>query len=760
MSDAPRWDTPSWKDRTADRVDVELSREIDIFETQIELRRRGRFDEKLFAETRLRRGAYGQRYDNGQRHDGTRTQTLAFPSGDLTKGPHTIWDAPGMQRIKLPMGRMTADQMDVLAELAEEYADDILHVTTRQDIQLHFVHIEDTPPLMRRLGAVGITTREACGNAVRNITACPFAGVCGGEPFDVTPYAHALTYYLMGHRDTQDFGRKFKIAFSGCRGDACGLLFFHDIGCLAVTREVDGHTERGFELYVGGGLGSVPRRAKLFDAFVPASELLPVSQAICRVFARFGEKQKRTQARLKFLVDKMGLEVFKQQVDDDRSRIASDERWTSWLDDARHHAETPLREGRRLGESAATAAGLAFASWRASNTRSQKQPGYVSATVRLPLGDATSDQFRALADLARRFTGDHVRCTVEQNLVFRWLSESDLPTFHAALVQIGVGDDGASTIADITACPGTDTCKLGISSSRGLAAVLEHRLREKGESLHPDVAKLRIKASGCFNSCGQHHVADIGFLGVSRNLGGRRVAHFQLVVGGQWLDNGGAFGLPIGAYPSKNVPAVVDRLIDLWISTREPGERLQAFIPRVGRAKVKAALDDLRPTPAYAVDPSYYVDWGDAREYTTGDLGIGECAGEIVALAEFGLADSEREVFEAQIQLDRGDAPAAAQLAYRSMLSAAKALIQVRDIDIVDQPDTIVREFRTRFHETKLFWDPFVGAKFARYLLEAHAKPPNDVSTDEAHRHIEQAQLFIEAAHSCHDRIQSEEASR
>ena len=278
----------TWKASLGTQVPEAWGRGIDIFETQIELRKKGKIEEKLFAETRLRRGPYGQRYDNGQRHDGEKTQALAFPSKDITKGPSTMWDAPGMQRIKIPFGRLTADQLDVLADVAEEYSDRILHVTTRQDFQLHFVHIEDTPDLQRRLAASGITTREACGNTVRNVTACPYAGVCNEERFDVTPYAKALTFFLLGHDDTQDFGRKFKVAFSGCKENACGLTNFHDLGATARTREVDGVVKRGFELVVGGGLGAVPQAALVFDEFLPEEELLPIAQAMSRVFSRLG----------------------------------------------------------------------------------------------------------------------------------------------------------------------------------------------------------------------------------------------------------------------------------------------------------------------------------------------------------------------------------------------------------------------------------------------------------------------------------------
>ena len=309
----------SWKEQVRGQIPSHLEQEIAIYETQLALKSQGKIDDKVFAETRLRRGVYGQRYDNGQRHDGVQTQQLDYPCGALTKGPQTVWDAPGMQRIKIPFGGLTAEQMDTLADVAEEYSDAICHVTTRQDIQLHFVHIDDTPDLMRRLAAVDITTLEACGNVVRNVAACPLAGVCSDEGFDVTPYARALAYFLLGHKDTQDFGRKFKISFSGCAEHACGLANIHDIGFVATTQHEHGQERRGFAFYIGGGLGSVPYQAQLFEAFVPAEELLPLAQAICRVFARLGEKRNRARARLKFLVAKLGIEEFRRLVLEERA---------------------------------------------------------------------------------------------------------------------------------------------------------------------------------------------------------------------------------------------------------------------------------------------------------------------------------------------------------------------------------------------------------------------------------------------------------
>src|ERR1700690_2042000 len=334
-----------WKEKLAGQVPESLEREVDIFDSEIALRKQGKIDERVFAETRLRRGTYGQRYDNGQRYDGTKFQEISYPSGDLTKGPSTMWDAPGMQRIKIPGGGLNADQLETMAELAEEYSDNIAHVTTRQDFQLHYIHIDDTPSLMRRLAAAGITTREACGNSVRNVTACPYAGVCPGEKFAVTPYSHAVAKFLLGHPDTQNFGRKFKHAFSGCSQHACGVTSMHDMGMIAVTRIENGKEKRGFETYVGGGLGAVPYQAKLFDFFVPREELLPLAQAISRVFARLGEKKNRSRARIKFLVQDLGIEKFKELVLEERKILPHDPRWTEYIDDAEKFQETPLRPG-------------------------------------------------------------------------------------------------------------------------------------------------------------------------------------------------------------------------------------------------------------------------------------------------------------------------------------------------------------------------------------------------------------------------------
>ncbi len=748
--------TITWKEKLADQLDPVLAQEIDVFETQVELRRQGKMEEKIFAETRLRRGVYGQRYDNGQRYDGVRTQELQYPSADLTKGPETVWDAPGMQRIKIPFGGLTPDQMDVLADLSEEYSDGILHVTTRQDFQLHFIHIEDTPLLMRRLAATGITTREACGNSVRNVTACPLAGVCRDEVFDVTPYAKSCAQFLLGHPDAQDFGRKFKVAFSGCKEHACGLVTMHDMGGIAVKRMEDGKERRGFQLYVGGGLGAVPHQAKLFDSFLPEEELLPVTQAISRVFARLGEKDIRSRARIKFLVAKLGIDEFRRLVLEERKVMPEDPRWLAYLPEVRKYQEKPLKRSMPLnGEEPPQG----FVQWYETNVYHQRQEGYVVATINLPLGDLSAWQIRELADLARRFTGENVRITVEQNILFRWVSESDLPDLYRELQGLGLSDPGAGSIVDITACPGTDTCKLGIASSRGLAGEIRTRLATKFSEMDEAVKNLRVKISGCFNSCGQHHISDIGFYGTSRTIGGRKVAHFQVLLGGKWEENAGSYGMAIGSVPAKRIPEALDRITERYLKERKSGDSFQDFVRHIGKKELRDSIEDLMTVPPYEQDPSYYTDWGDIREFTLGDMAAGECAGEVVSLVQFDMAAAERLVFEAQLQFDDENYSKADELAYNAMLQGAKALIKTEFLDVSDDPDSLVKEFRERFYDTKLFRDKYAGGKFAQYLFRRHQSPLSKADSDDARRLVEEAQLFIEAAHACWERVVDRPAS-
>jgi sulfite reductase (ferredoxin) len=742
-----------WKDALAERIDPQWAEEIDDYESQLLLRQQEKIEEKVFAETRLRRGSYGQRYDAGTRHDGIEERTLGFVDKP-SKGPETVWDAPGMQRIKIPFGGVSPEQLEVLADVAEEYSNSILHITTRQDVQLHYVHIKDTPDLMRRLAAVGITTREACGNSVRNITACPLSGACKTEAFDVSPYAKALMHFLLGHPDVQDFGRKYKPAFSGCEHEACGLVQLHDSGYVA--RVVDG--KRGFKVVVGGGLGTVPHQAEVLSEFTPEEELLPQTQAIARVFARLGEKKNRNRARIKFLVANLGIGEFRRLVEEERKTLPYDLRWTAFLDDLPRTGGEPARGGTLYALSQNGSAPEGLAEFRATNVIEQRQDGYVVVAVNLPLGDLTSDQARTLADIARTYVGDNIRTTVEQNIVLRFVSKADLSQLYSELKEAGLAAPGASTIVDVTSCPGTDTCKLGIAASRGLGGVLRKGLAARSAELDEAVKGLHIKVSGCFNSCGQHHVADIGFYGVSRKADGRAVPHFQVLLGGQWDENAGAYGMAVGAVPSKVAPQVVDALTARFVQEREKGESFRDWVNRTGKRDIRVFLEPFMEIPAYTENRDYYSDWADIREFTIGDMGAGECAGEVVSLFGIEVVRAESQAFEAQVTLDEGDYDAADELAYRAMLTAARSLVRTRFIDVTEAPDEIVEQWKAMFFDTELFFDKYAKGKFGRYLLDRYERNGVPVDRGMAAALVEEAQLFIEACHACETKLVAQES--
>lgn len=740
--------TPLWKDALRGQLPPQLESEIDAFERDIELRRLGRIDERVFAEIRLRRGVYGQRYDNGRRHDGHTVQIIPYPSGKPTKGPDAHWDAPGMQRIKIPAGGLNARQLEVIAELAEEYSTGVAHVTTRQDFQLHYVHLEDTPAIMRRLAAVGITTREACGNTVRNVTACPLSGVCRTELFDVTPYAKAMAYFLLGHPDCQDFGRKFKIAFSGCADRPCALARMHDLGFVAkVVEDDEGRLRRGFEVWVGGGLGPVPYQAQLLVEFAPEEEILPLAQAVARIFARLGEKKNRNAARLKFLVAKLGIERFRELVHQERTQLPPDPRWTAYLDGIDRQLEQPLREPGLAVLVPASADG--FGAWLGTNVYRQKQPGYVAVTIALPLGDITADQLRAVADLARKYTRETIRTTIEQNLLLRWVSEKDLPELYAELKRVGLAEPVAGTVCDVVACPGTSTCRLGIASSRGLAAELRQRLANSPWLQHPVARGLQIKISGCFNSCGQHHVGDIGLFGAKRNRHGYEVPHFQLLLGARREHNASQFGMPIAAIPAKRVPEAIERLLTRFVRERHENESLADFVNRIGRAACKQLIEDLLEVPPHTVAAELYTDWYDPREFTIADLGVGECAGEVVSPIDFQLAACERMLFEAQLRLEEQRVQEAVEVAHRAMEQAAEALLRVYVPDLAQRSEPLVERFRMAFANGQQLFDP----RCAQYLLRIEGEEDGLRDVELARRRIHEAQLFLEAAHDCHSKL-------
>jgi sulfite reductase (ferredoxin) len=694
------------------RIEPTAREEIDLFETELRRLQAGQMDERLFLEFRLRHGVYGQRQDGVQ-----------------------------MLRIKIPLGRLTMEQMEVLADLSEEYAVGISHVTTRQDIQMHYIDINDTPEMMRRLAEVGITTKEACGNVVRNVCACPYTGACGGEAFDVTPHAQAMADFLLRHPDGQNFGRKFKISFSGCEGEACGLALLHDIGAIAQQRVVDGAVERGFKVYLGGGLGAVPHPAKVFDDFVPPEDMLPMAQAIARIFARLGEKRNRARARFKFVVAKHGIDEVRAMIREEMAKLKADARWTEHLGTADDFVEVPLEAGSELSLAGQDPG---FLRWYKANCRPQKQPGYSTATVFLPLGDITADQLRGLAQVLRRYARDSVRLTVEQNIAVRHISSARLPELYEELKALRLHRAGAERLGDVTACPGTDSCKLGITASRGLAATLTERFAGDMADL-AERDDVRVKISGCFNACGQHHTADIGFFGSVKKKAGRTAPVFQVVLGGTRAGNSEAFGLSIERVPARRAPEVVRHLTELFTREAQPGEAFYKFVERLGKQRMKDELAPFAEIPDFLDEPDAYLDNRQTWDYVM-STGVGECAGEVVDQAEFLLDDADRLCFESTVKLESGDLDESARLAYAAMSKAADGLLSTQGLLLSDQYSA-VEEFKRFFYETGRFWKP-TGA----YYLRASEEGSEGLGAEATRRRVEEARLFIEEAEGVYSR--------
>jgi len=535
-----------------------------------------------------------------------------------------------MMRIKIPQGQLNAKQLECLADLAERYSKGIGHLTTRQDMQLYWIPTKEVPYAMAQAASVGLTTREACGNSIRNVTACPLAGISPIECFDVTPHANAVTRHFLRNPVSQKLPRKFKIAFEGCSVDHSRTAI-HDIGAIAAVEQQGGKRTLGFRLYVGGGLGSAPMQAIQLESFTPTTELLRTCEAIVRVHDRLGDRKNKAAARIKFVVKRLGHEAFRQEVFAERGRLprySYPEMHTTETDEqptevARDIPQTPQVSAE--GGSASGGNGL-FKRWMFTNVMGQKQPGYSVVTIRLQLGDISSSQMRALAQIIRRYCGEYLRVSIEQNLALRWVRNEHLAALFSELEPLGLAEPEANHLYDVTSCPGAETCQLGISASRGLSRALEARFKEVGLS-GSDIENIHIKVSGCPNSCGQHHVADIGFFGGGRKVNGRLAPHFQLLLGGLTEEGKAQFGQPLLKLPARRIPDAVVRMLELYRKDRQSqAESFHAFVARVGLEYWKQVLTPFETLPPYDESPEAYRDWGAEADFSLGGMGPGECA--------------------------------------------------------------------------------------------------------------------------------------
>ncbi len=611
-------DDPRTYGRT--RLSFADTNDIDEFVRTLDQFERGEISPEEWRRFRLLRGTYGQRQDA---------------------------DAQ-MLRVKIPQGILEAAQLEALAEVADRYSRGFGHISTRQNMQFHFVKLHDVEPAMRLLAEAGLTTREACGNSVRNITACPFAGVARDEIFDVTPYAEAMTRYLLRHPLSSALPRKFKIAFEGCASEDHAATSINDLGFRAALAP-DGTERRGFRVQVAGGTSIMCRSGASLYPFLPASEILMVAEAVLRVFQRYGDYEHKQRNRLKFLVKTMGWDAWHAEF----QRELEDLRMSATARLPFDPEEPPIEEPPVLERSEPPAiadiAALVGAApikgpgivplveavdggpgrerteWLGTNLRPQKQTEYSQVIATLELGDITSGQMRAIAALARAYADGLARVTVDQNLLLRWVRSGQVPGLYRRLAAAGLARSGAGTINDVTSCPGAESCRLAVTQSRGLARLIEESFERQSPKLLRAASDARIKISGCPNGCGQHHVATIGFQGSVRKLGDRVVPQYFLMLGGGQGQDGACFGKLTAKIPARRVPEAIERLLQLYAAERAHGESARAFFHRLETARARAAVADLEQLTSDDVLPQDFVDPGEDHAFTP-EVMDGECS--------------------------------------------------------------------------------------------------------------------------------------
>lgn len=641
------------------RTEIEnpvVEKDIIALERKIREFKEGTLDEDKFRSLRLARGIYGQRQ-------------------------------PGVQmvRIKLPYGKVTSTQLLRICDVSDEYSRGRLHITTRQDIQIHFVDIERTPELWSELERDKVTIREACGNTVRNVTASETAGIDVDEPFDVSPYAHAVFEYFLRNPIGQEMGRKFKVSFSASDRDS-GLSYMHDLGFIAKER----NGERGFKVLLGGGLGSQPRHADLLHDFLPTDKVIPLMEGVMRVFDRYGERKSRSKARMKFLLKDLGLEGFKELLKEVQLAIPNS---SHPID---HEAYPKIKVAQVEVPKVQLRDPEAFEEWKATNLVPQKQSGYVAVGIKVPLGDFYTDKARKLARLVQDYAAGEFRMTLRQNILIPFVKEALLPFFYQELEALGFAEVGYNRAVDITACPGTDTCNLGIASSTGIADELERVIKAEYPHFHknPDVA---IKISGCMNACGQHNMAHIGFQGMSIRTKDKLVAPALQVLlgGGNFGDGNGRFADKVAKIPSKRGPQALRLILDDFQANGK-GATYTDYYVQQGEAYFYEMLKPL--TDVDNLVPEDFIDWGNEIKYEQA-IGIGECAGVILDLVATLFLESQEKIENAELALEDGNWSASIYYSYQSIVNAAKALLTSEKVK-VNTHVAIVKDFDQYYVQT------------------------------------------------------------
>ncbi|MFN8353376.1 MAG: nitrite reductase [Spirosomataceae bacterium] len=678
-----------------------VERDIIDLERKIRLYREGKIHEDKFRSLRLARGVYGQRQQGVQ-----------------------------MVRIKLPYGKMTLNQWKRIADISDEYSTGNLHLTTRQDIQIHFVSLERTPELWAKLEQDDITLREACGNTVRNVTTSPSAGIDPNEPFDVTPHADAIFRYFLRNPICQEMGRKFKISFSNTDEDTA-LSYMHDLGFIPKIQ--DG--KRGFKVMVGGSLGAQPMLAQVAFEFLEEDLIIPYTEAVLRVFDRHGERNSRHKARLKFLIQKIGFEAFVELVNAEHKAIKNkrvaikdftDELTAtnkqSVLANTQQQVEAPTSQH--------------YADWLATNTFAQKQEGYYGVYVRILNGNISSTTSRSLIEALRGYIADDVRVTINQGLLFKFVPQQHLPYLFNVLQAHGLAATGANSTVNLTACPGTDTCNLAISDSTSITGELEKVItQEFPELIHNQ--QIKIKISGCMNSCGQHGMAHIGFHGSSLKAPDKRVLPaLQVLLGGGTVGNGvGRIADKVIKIPSKRGPQALVWLLNDYENNAQEGEYFNDYYDRQGENYFYALLKPLADLTT--LQRSDFIDWGQTEQFQT-EIGVGECAGVQIDLVATLLFESDEKLSWAQAAYAEQRWADSIYHSYSVFISTAKALLLDKSVNVSTQHG-VINEFGKHFGEEF----GITQDDFKAQVLQINQNEPSEAF---AVRYMAEAEALLERA--------------
>ena len=673
-----------------------VEKDIIDLEKKIRAFREGKIHDEKFRSLRLARGVYGQRQ-------------------------------PGVQmvRIKLPFGKITFKQLLRIADVSDEYASHNLHLTTRQDIQIHYVSLDRTPQLWAELERDDITLREACGNTVRNVTASPAAGIDPLEPFDVSPYAQGVFEYFLRNPICQDMGRKFKMSFSSSEADTA-FSYIHDIGLIP---KIKANGDRGFKVLLGGGLGAQPLLASIVEEFLPEDQLIPYIESIIRVFDRYGERNNRNKARLKYLIQKIGL--------DEVLRLAKEERIANKVKTFiinRDAIEMPTLPQATSYPEIAISNPLRYEQWLATNVFEQKQKDFYGVYIKVPVGDIPSDTARKLVDVLTPLVADEIRITQNQGLLLKFVRKEALPALYNGLTELDLSAPGFDSPADVTTCPGTDTCNLGISNSMTLSKVLEDLIYNEYEEF---IYNREIKISGCMNSCGQHGLAHIGFHGSSLKAGTRVLPSVQVLLGGGTVGDGfGRAADKVVKVPAKRATHVLRAVLDDYKEFSITDETFHNYYDRQGKDYFYQLLKPLANLTTLTEDE--FVDWGHEETFATA-IGVGECASVIIDLVATLLYESEEKMGWAKEAYENGAWADAIYHSYNVFISSAKALLLDKGVSSSTQAG-IIREFDTHYVSTGEF---ALDGTFNDLVLQINKNEPTEAF---ATQYKAEAEAFLSAS--------------